>query len=140
MKMAIGMLAAFGLLSSPAQAADLTDAQIDSAFQVANPDNDGTVDMTEAGRFGISQKTFALANPDNDGTLDKKEFAAAISHQFKQANPDNDGTLDEKEAMAAGITSNKVFKDANPDNDGTLDMAEYLTALTMQAKGSKGSK
>lgn len=115
MNVRIGMLAAsLGLLfSSAALAADLTDAQIDSAFQVANRDGDGTVDLTEASRFGISQKTFALANPDNDGTLD------------------------EKEAMAAGITSNKVFKEANPDNDGTLDMAEYLTALTMQAEGSK---
>lgn len=133
-----GMLAAsLSLLAFSTTAADLTDAQIESAFEVANPDKDGTLDMKEAAALGISEKTFKAANPDNDGTLDKKEFRAAIEAQFKAANPDNDGTLDEKEAMAAGVKSQKVFKEANPDNDGTLDMAEYLTALTMQAKGSK---
>lgn len=138
MKIPSGLLAAsLALLAFPASAADLTDAQIESAFEVANPDKDGTLDMKEAATLGISEKTFKAANPDNDGTLDKKEFRAAIEAQFKAANPDNDGTLDEKEAMAAGVKSQKVFKEANPDNDGTLDMAEYLTALTMQAKGSK---
>ncbi|MBA3595952.1 MAG: EF-hand domain-containing protein [Methylibium sp.] len=125
--------------STAAFAADMADmkltaAQIDAAFKVANPDNDGTVDMKEATKFGITKKAFEAANPDKDGTLDKKEFAAAIAHQFKQANPDNDGTLDPKEAKAAGIKSQKVFEAANPDKDGTLDIAEYLVALTNQAK------
>lgn len=136
MKISFGLLMA-SLVPFAAAAADFSDAQIESAFEVANPDKDGTVDMREAAKFGISEKTFKAANPDNDGTLDKKEFAAALAAQFKAANPDNDGTLDEKEAMAAGVKSTKVFKEANPDNDGTLDMSEYLTALTMQAKGSK---
>jgi Ca2+-binding EF-hand superfamily protein len=138
MKITSGMLmASLSLLPFATSAADVTDAQIESAFEIANPDKDGTVDMKEAAKFGISEKAFKAANPDNDGTLDKKEFAAAIAAQFKAANPDNDGTLDEKEAMAAGVKSKKAFKEANPDNDGTVDMSEYLTALTMQAKGSK---
>ncbi len=131
------LLASLSLLPFTSFAADLTDAQIDSAFAVANPDGDGTVDMKEAAKFGISEKHFKAANPDKDGTLDKKEFGAALAAQFKAADPDNDGTLDEKEAVAAGLKSKKAFKDANPDNDGTLDMAEYLNALAMQAKGSK---
>lgn len=121
-------------LAADATGMKLTDAQVDAAFQVANPDNDGTVDMKEASKFGITKEAFEAANPDKDGTLDKKEFADAIARQFKKANPDNDGTLDPKEAKAAGIKSQKVFEQANPDKDGTLDIAEYLVALTVQAK------
>lgn len=137
MKKTLGFLA-LSLMAGAAIAADtmemkLTDAQVDTAFAVANPDNDGTVDMKEAKKFGISSKAFSTANPDKDGTLDKKEFAAAIIWQFKQANPDNDGTLDRKEAKKAGIKDKKVFDTANPDNDDTLDIAEYLVALTNQA-------
>ena len=138
MKLTSGLLiASFSLLPFATSAAGLTDAQVEKAFEVANPDKDGTVDMNEAAKFGISDKHFKAANPDNDGTLDKKEFAAALTAQFKAADPDNDGTLDEKEAMAAGLKHKTAFKDANPDNDGTLDMAEYVDALAMQAKGSK---
>lgn len=132
----LSIFVALLVASASAGAADmtLTDAQIDAAFKTANPDNDGTVDMKEARKFGITEEAFKAANPDKDGTLDKKEFAAAVSYQFKQANPDNDGTLDPKEAKKAGIKSQKVFETANPDKDGTLDLAEYLVALTQQAK------
>ncbi len=136
MNKTLALFALSAACAAPALAADaqLTNAQVDSAFLVANPDKDGTVDMKEAKKFGITDEAFKEANPDKDGTLDKKEFAAAIAYQFKKANPDNDGTLDMKEAKVAGIKSDKVFKTANADNDGTLDIAEYLVALTLQAK------
>jgi Ca2+-binding EF-hand superfamily protein len=77
---------------------------------------------------------FEKANRDRDGSLDKKEFAAAVSHQFTAADPDKDGTLDWKEAQKAGIRSKKVFDASDPDRDGTLDLAEYLAALGAQVK------
>lgn len=128
----MGLALALGAVA--AQAADPTPEQIDAAFAKANPDADGTVDMAEAKKFGISKAAFQKANPDKDGTLDKTEFLAAIKYQFEAANPDKDGTLDAKEARKAGIKDKKVFDAANPDNDGTLDLAEYLAALTAAAK------
>jgi Ca2+-binding EF-hand superfamily protein len=64
-------------------AADVTDAQSESAFEAANPDRDGTVDMKEAAKFGITEKAFKAANSDNDGTLDMSEYATALTMQAK---------------------------------------------------------
>lgn len=112
----------------------LTEAQTEAAFTKADTAKDGTVSLAEAKKFGISAAAFAAANPDKDGTLDKKEFAAALSHQFNHANPDKDGTLDWKEANKAGVKSKATFEKANPDKDGTLDPVEFVNALTAQAK------
>ncbi len=130
------ILAALSLTSALAFAADpeLTEAQVEPAFSKADSNKNGTVDLAEAKKFGITETAFHKANPDKDGSLDKKEFAAAIVAQFVAANPDNDGTLDPKEARKAGIKSKSVFEAANPDKDGTLDIAEYLAALTAAAK------
>lgn len=122
--------------SMAAHAADLqlSEAQIEPAFAKADADKNGTVNLAEAKRFGITTAAFHKANPDKDGSLDKKEFGVAIAFQFAAANPDKDGTLDLKEAKKAGVKSKKVFGDANPDKDGSLDIGEYLAALTAQAK------
>jgi Ca2+-binding EF-hand superfamily protein len=119
-----------------ATAADIqpTDAQTDIAFAKADTDKNGTVSLQEAKKFGITTKMFEKANRDRDGSLDKKEFAAAVSHQFTAADPDKDGTLDWKEAQKAGIRSKKVFDASDPDRDGTLDLPEYLAALGAQVK------
>ncbi len=117
-----------------AAGATLTDTLLDVAMKKADPDNDGTLDLAEAKKLGISESIFTKANPDKDGTLDKKELAAAVTLMFEAANPDKDGTLDWNEAQKAGIKSKAVFDAANPDKDGTLDIAEYLAALTAQLK------
>jgi Ca2+-binding EF-hand superfamily protein len=129
-------LAALAFTSALAFAADpeLTDAQVEPAFAKADADKNGTVDLAEAKKFGVTQKAFTKANPDKDGSLDKKEFAAAVVAQFMDANRDKDGTLDAKEARKAGIKGKASFEAANPDKDGTLDVAEFLAALTAAAK------
>lgn len=127
------MLAGLGATVG-AVAAEPTPEQVDAAFAKANPDNDGTVDLAEALKFGITKEAFEAANTDKDGSLDKTEFLAAVKYQFEKANPDKDGTLDHKEAKKAGVKGSKTFNAANPDKDGTLDLAEYLAALTAQAK------
>lgn len=124
--------ASTSVLAADTQA--LTEAQTEAAFAKADKAKDGTVSLAEAKAFGIRAKAFELANPDKDGTLDKKEFAAALSYQFNSANPDKDGTLDWAEAKKAGVKTKKVFEEANPDKDGTLDPAEFVAALTLQAQ------
>lgn len=130
------VLATLSLASSLALAADpeLTESQVEAAFAKADANKNGTVDLAEAKKFGLTQAAFTKANPDKDGSLDKKEFAAAIVAQFVAANPDKDGTLDAKEARKAGIKSKAAFEAANPDKDGTLDIVEYLSALEAAAK------
>jgi hypothetical protein len=122
------------LWSAHAADATLTDALLDAALKKADPDNDGTLDLKEAAKLGISKAIFQKVNTDKDGTLDKKELAAAVTLKFQAADPDKDGTLDWKEAKKAGIKTKAVFDAANPDKDGTLDIGEYLAALTAQLK------
>jgi Ca2+-binding EF-hand superfamily protein len=91
-----------------------------AALKALDPDNDGTVSLSEA-QAGAT-KIFAKLNSDNDGTLDAKELSGRLDATgIKAADPDNDGTLDAKEYAA--IVAEK-FKAADPDNDGTLDKKE----------------
>jgi Ca2+-binding EF-hand superfamily protein len=133
-KLFVATCLALPLWAAHAADATLTDALLDATMKKADPDNDGTLDLKEAAKLGISKKVFEKVNPDKDGTLDKKELAAAVTMMFEAANADKDGTLDWKEAKKAGIKSKAVFDAANPDKDGTLDVAEYLAALTAQLK------
>jgi Ca2+-binding EF-hand superfamily protein len=91
-----------------------------TALQVLDPDNDGTVDLTEA--KAAATKLFDKLDRDHDGTLDQRELKGRLSAKdFKAADPDNDGTLDKDEYLAL---VEKDFNTANPDNDGTLDAKE----------------
>ena len=110
-----------------------TDAQVDAAMKKADADNDGTVSLAEARKFGISGDAFMHANPDKDGSLDAKEFLAAVTWQFDHSNKDKDGTLDKKEAGKVGVRT-AAFDAADADKDGSLDLGEYLAALTAGAK------
>ena len=112
----------------------LDDAKVEAALKQADPDSDGTLDLKEAIKLGITKSVFKKVNADKDGTLDKAELGAAVSAQFLAADPDKDGTLDRREAKKAGVKSKKVFDAADPDKDGTLDVNEYLAALIAQIK------
>lgn len=95
--------------------------KIDAAMMKSlDPDNDGTVDLTEAKNAAAAE--FKKLDKDNDGTLDAKELKGVLKKgAIKKADPDNDGTLDLKEYTAV---VEKDFKAADPDNDGTLSEAE----------------
>jgi Ca2+-binding EF-hand superfamily protein len=94
-----------------------------TALQVLDPDNDGTVDLPEA--KAAATKLFDKLDRDHDGTLDQRELKGRLSiKDFKAADPDNDGTLDKDEYLAL---VEKEFNAANPDNDGTLDAKELAS-------------
>ena len=129
--LSLALASGAALATSPAP---LDDAKVEAALKLADPDSDGTLDLKEAGKFGIGKAVFLKADPDKDGTLDKAEFAAALTAQFLAADPDKDGSLDWNEAKKAGVKSKKTFEAANPDKDGHLDINEYLAALVAQFK------
>ncbi|MBY0561954.1 EF-hand domain-containing protein [Hyphomicrobium sp.] len=94
-----------------------------SSLTALDPDNDGTIDVTEAKAAGA--KVFAKLDPDNDGTLDAKELSGRVDEAaLKSADPDSDGTIDQKEY---DTLIEARFKAADPDNDGTLDDKELTT-------------
>ena len=130
------LLVVFPLAAATAADVQLTGAQIETAFAVADADKNGSVSLQEAKKFGITTTMSEKANPDKDGSFDQKEFVAAVSYQFIAADPDKNGTLDWQEAQRAGIKNKKVFDVSDPDRDGTLDLAEYLMALAAQAKSN----
>jgi Ca2+-binding EF-hand superfamily protein len=110
------MLVAAVALSAPAWAASHHTNQV----KQFDPDNDGTVDMSEA--KSAASATFAKLDPDHDGTLDARELRGRLSaKELAAADPDHDGTLTQNEYL--GVVEQR-FKAADPDNDGTLDAKE----------------
>lgn len=124
---------ALGVLPFAAAGAPLTDAEVATAFAVADPDRDGTVDLREARKFGIDRKAFEVADAGHDRKLDRNRFAAAIVHQFNRAAGKGD-VLDHKAAQVAGLRSKQAVMAADAGGDGTLNLTEYLRALTLQAQ------
>jgi hypothetical protein len=118
-------------------AAEPPEAQLRSAFKVANADGNAIVDRREARRFGLSEDALKAADARDAGQLDEQQFAAAVAQQFASADHDRDGHLDPKEMQVAGIKSKPAYLAADSDGDGTLDRAEYLAALVEQARGAK---
>jgi hypothetical protein len=124
---------ALALLPLVSDAKPLTDAEIEAAFVVADPDRDGKVDPRESSEFGIGKKAFEVADAGHDRKLDRNRFAAAIVHQFNRAAGKGD-VLDHQAAQVAGLKSKQAVMAADADGDGTLDLGEYLRALTLQAQ------
>jgi Ca2+-binding EF-hand superfamily protein len=90
-----------------------------SLLKTLDPDNDGTVDLTEAKT--AAGKLFDKLDRDHDGTLDRRElrgrlnakdeFLAIVEKRFKAADSDNDGTIDAKEfRSAAGRSLVRLLK------------------------------
>jgi len=76
-------------------------ASILSNLKTLNPDNDGTVDLTEAKTS--AGKLFNKLDHDHDGTLDRRELRGRLNGKdFGAADPDNDGTVDKNEFLAIG--------------------------------------
>ena len=93
-------------------------------LKTLDPDNDGTVDLTEA--KDAATKLFDKLDRDKDGTLDKKELRGRLNAKdFAAADPDKDGTLDKPEFLAV---VEKRFTAADPDKDGTIDAKELKSA------------
>jgi Ca2+-binding EF-hand superfamily protein len=86
-----------------------------------DPDNDGTLDLTEVNK--AAEARFDSLEGDKDGTLDAKEIkpAKVDKKAFAKADPDKDGTLTKQEYLT--IVEAR-FRAADPDNDGTVSAAE----------------
>ena len=70
-----------------------------SLLKTLDPDNDGTVDLTEAKT--AAGKLFDKLDRDHDGTLDRRELRGRLNaRDFATADPDNDGTVDKNEFLA----------------------------------------
>lgn len=99
-------------------------ARSQSLLKALDPDNDGTVDLTEA--KDAATKVFDKLDRDKDGTLDKKELRGRLSAKdFAAADPDKDGTIDKAEFLAV---VEQRFTAADPDKDGTIDAKELKSA------------
>jgi Ca2+-binding EF-hand superfamily protein len=95
-----------------------------SLLKTLDPDNDGTVDLTEAKT--AAGKLFDKLDRDHEGTLNRRELRGPLNGKdFAAADPYNDGTVDKTEFLAI---VEKHFKAADPDNDGTIDAKEFRSA------------
>lgn len=106
---------AFFLAGSVAIAADAA-----TALKALDPDDDGTIDMSEA--EAGAKKVWEAINTDGDDTLEADELQGMLDAKgLDMADPDDDDTLDWAEYSA--LVKEK-FKAANPDDDGTIDLKE----------------
>lgn len=95
-------------------------ASHDNTIKMFDPDNDGTLDLSEV--KNAASALFDKLDPDKDGTLDARELRGRLSKkELAAADPDHDGTLTKDEYLAV---VEQRFNAANPDNDGTLDAKE----------------
>src|SRR5262245_51870976 len=80
-----------------------------------------------------SQSLLKTLDPDNDGTVDLTEAKSAASKLFDKLDRDHDGTLDRRELR--GRLNGKDFAAADPDNDRTLDKNEFLALVEKTLQG-----
>ena len=114
---AIALVSGFGL------ACDYTAAAAKgtcSALAALDPDNDGTLDLSEANK--AASALFDKLDKDKDGTLSIKELQGRLSRKdFAAGDPDKDKTLTKDEYLA--IVAGR-FKAADTDAEGTVDCHE----------------
>jgi Ca2+-binding EF-hand superfamily protein len=121
--MKIKTLSAVALLAAAGFAFVHPSKPVFAAASALDPDNDGTVDLSEA--KAAASALFTKLDPDKDGTLDAKELSGRVDEAaLKAADPDGDGTIDRKEYDSIVAAR---FKAADPDGDGTLDNKELST-------------
>ena len=128
---AIALLAGLGLACDHTTAAAKGTC---AAFADIDPDNDGTLDLSEANQAAaalfdkldkdkegtlsvgelqgrLSKKELAAGDPDKDKTLTKDEYLAIVAARFKAADVDSEGTIDCREAKSqAGRTLMRLLK------------------------------
>lgn len=74
-----------------------------------------------------SQSLLKTLDPDNDGTVDLTEAKTAAGKLFDKLDRDHDGTLDRRELR--GRLNEKDFAAADPDNDGMWTRMNFLRSL-----------
>ena len=82
-----------------------------------------------------SQSLLKTLDPDNDGTVDLTEAKTAAGKLFDKLDRDHDGTLDRRELR--GRLNAKDFAAADPDNDGTVDKNEFLAIVEKRFKAAE---
>jgi len=89
-------------------------------IKTLDPDNDGTMDLTEA--KAAASRLFDKIDADKDGTLSQKELRGRMTaKELQAADTDKDGTIDKAEFLTE---VDKRFKVADSDGDGTIDCKE----------------
>jgi Ca2+-binding EF-hand superfamily protein len=116
-------LCAIALVAGLGLACDYTAAaakETCSAIAALDPDNDGTIDLSEANK--AASALFDKLEKDKDGTLTVKELQGRLSKKdFAAGDPDKDKTLTKEEYLAIVAAR---FKAADPDGEGTVDCPE----------------
>ena len=120
---AFGLLACLALASGYSGAIAKTEGPC-AELKPIDPDNDGTVDMSEAKKAALA--LFDKLDTDKEGTLTLKELQDRLSgNEFKAADTDNDNTLSKVEYLA--LVESR-FKAADKNGEGTVDCDEIKSS------------
>jgi hypothetical protein len=121
---AFGLLACLALASGYSGAIAKTEGRPCAELKPIDPDNDGTVDMSEAKKAALA--LFGKLDTDKEGTLTLKELQDRLSgNEFKAADTDNDNTLSKEEYLA--LVESR-FKAADKNGEGTVDCDEIKSS------------
>lgn len=111
---------AAALATAPALAQDMDrSARIEAAFQTADVNDDGAVNVDEY--VGHYVRAFDGVDADDDGMLAQSDVPQADPARFAEADRDGDGMVDLGEAIAERMT---VFFDVDANRDGVLTLDE----------------
>jgi hypothetical protein len=108
---------AAALVSAPALAQD--SARIEAAFQSADRNNDGVVNVDEY--VGHYVRAFDGVDADDDAMLSPSDVPQVDPARFDAADSDGDGMVDLGEAIGERM---EVFFDVDANRDGVLTLDE----------------
>lgn len=118
-------LAAFALAAT-VQAAPPPGYDVEAAFNEADTNKDGSVEMDEF--YNRLVEIYFHADTDKNGTLSKEEFtrAVVIEENFAAADTNGDGILTRQEFIHSRLP---LFEANDTNKDGALSLDEVKAAL-----------
>ncbi len=121
---------ALSVIATPTKvsAATATDEEISAAFQEADLNGDGVLEIDEYVAYMVN--LFASLHKDRDGFLIIADIPKTPPEQFRLLDRNGDNKISLGEAVGGKVVE---FFDADVNNDGVMSLAELLDFERMKA-------
>ncbi len=123
---AISVFVALAIGATGASAQETADYDVRAAFDQADTNGDGGVEINEF--YDRLVDIYFLGDADKDGSLTEAEFVkvVVIKEDFARIDRDSDGKVSRKEFLSGRV---EMFFDIDADDDGSLSLTEVTAAF-----------